>query len=88
MGNIDSQSNKDQNIPMESKAPIEKYNNNQLIISNYDSGVSIVTKEVEWNIVEEGRIDSQSNRNKNVEKKSKVVLMILRVPIKNKTPIT
>ena len=47
MGNIDSQSNKDQNIPMESKAPIEKYNNNQLIISNYDSGVSIVTKEVE-----------------------------------------
>ena len=47
MGNIDSQSDKDKNIPMKSKAPIEKYNHNQIIqwinsgnggISNYDSG--------------------------------------------------
>ena len=73
MGNIDSQSDNDINIPTKSKAPIEKYNHNQILqwinsgyggISNYAIGFSIVTKEVEWNVVEEGRIDSQSNKNK------------------------
>jgi len=73
MGNIDIQRDKDKNILMKSKAPIEKHNHNQIIqwisignggISNYDSGFSIVTQKVEWNIVEEGRIDSQSNKNR------------------------
>ena len=31
MGNIDSQSDKNKNIPMNSKGPIEKYNHNQII---------------------------------------------------------
>ena len=48
-----------------------------------DNNFSIVTKEVEWNIVEEWRIDSQNNKNKNVVMESKVVLMIFRIPIEN-----
>ena len=42
----------------------------------------IVTKEGEWNIVEGGRIDSQSNKNKNIVMESKVFLMIFQDPIK------
>ena len=97
IGNIGCQCDKDKKIPMKSKNSIEKYSHNQIIqwinsgnggISNYDSGLSIVTKEDEWNIVEERRVDSQTNKHKNVVMESKVVLMIFRVPIENKTPIT
>ena len=78
---VNSQSEKNKNIPIKSKVSIENIKIVAMVVYvNMIVVYFIIMKEREWNVVNGGRIDRQSNKNKNIVMESKVLLMIFQVP--------